>query len=347
MKKIVSILLSLVIGLSCVQAALAASTPSAIDCFCLKTEAGRYCFVVTYDGRFTQPGTIPEVVATYPGGSTPLTSDEILMQVLEHEGTVYPQLFIPFDEPFGGTNQVSTLNIGAGAFLDESGSPTEETSFDVTWNDFINPEKYDVRWQCSEKRDITDGHTYLAFGDDKPVTTVFDSVTEKYRDVWAAASRIYLGEERTAADQEFTLPASFDEIKVVCELNELVRDEYTFNGQCDRPDQLSSSERIKYFKNRNVEAMKDLLRDPFARAAIFFLKMPFIPIVFAFYSAFMSEYYYLSPLWYIVEGTEFFFVFFLDSLKESFDDTGYNLRTIFAAVPTERWTYDTVLVDIH
>ena len=343
MKKIVSILLSLVIGLSCVQAALAASTPSAIDCFCLKTEAGRYCFVVTYDGRFTQPGTIPEVVATYPGGSTPLTSDEILMQVLEHEGTVYPQLFIPFDEPFGGTNPVSTLNIGAGAFLDESGSPTAEASFDVTWNDFNHPEQYDVRWRCSEKQDITDGHTYLAFGDDKPVMTVFDGVTEKYRDVWAAASRIYLGEERTAAAQEFTLPASFDEIKVVCELNELVRDEYTFNGQCDRPDQLSFFERLKYFKNNNLYMMEEDLQ------LLFLLPLGTLPL--QLYSAISMLGYSISPYEPIlprmsntIPGSLIILVFpiFLSALVIS----GFDYRLYFAPVPTERWTYDTVLVDI-
>ena len=209
MKKLVSVLLTLIIALSCAQAALAEEEQAAVDGIRLHTENG-YVLVITYDARYAVPGEKPEVTLTFTDGSTQTkTADEVLQQVFtdEYTGETYPQLFIQCGEE----EPECSVHVGEGAFCDDNGVQSPPVDFAA---EALQNESYDIHWECDAKQNVLTEETVGPIKTEDPVETIYHDVTGRYRGVWITASRIYLGEERTAADQEFTLPASFDEIKV-------------------------------------------------------------------------------------------------------------------------------------
>ncbi len=254
MKKLVSVLLTLIIALSCAQAALAEEEQAAVDCIRLKTENG-YVLVVTYDARYAVPGEKPEVVLTFADGTEQTkTADEILHQVFtdEEKSETYPQLFIQCGEE----KPECSVSIGEGAFCDENG--VQSPLVELAAEDFKD-ESYNIHWNCAGKKNILTWETLGPIKTNEPIETEDYGVTGRYQTVWMAASRIYLGEAQTESEQSFLPPAESEQLTVLCRLNDFVWDDYTFvwhDETNDEPDELSFSERMGLKKESVLEGFE-------------------------------------------------------------------------------------------
>ncbi len=254
MKKLVSLLLTLIIALSCAQAALAEEEQAAIDGIRLHTENG-YVLVITYDARYAVPGETPEVTLTFTDGSTQTkTADEILHQVFtdEEKGETYPQLFIKCGERYSKCS----VHVGEGAFCDDNGvqSPPVELAAEQ-----MEDEIYDVRFLCDAKENVLTGEICYPINTGNPMTVQLGYVTGAYGGVWSRASRLTLDGEPVATDETafsdppkgpaFAPPTGAAQFTVLWTLNDFVWDDYTViwhDETNDAPDKLTFNERTKY-----------------------------------------------------------------------------------------------------
>ena len=125
-KKFIAVLLSVLTCLLCGVTAFAegenapAEKPES-DFTCYGYQLSDYYstdfIVVTFDGKYSRIGEIPEVCIVFDrNGKQFLTEDLITLKVFENEGKRYPQLFIKTS-----CVDISRNEIGAGAFVTESG----------------------------------------------------------------------------------------------------------------------------------------------------------------------------------------------------------------------------------
>lgn len=188
-KKFLAVLLSVLTCFSCGVTAFAEGENAPAE----KPESEFTCYgyqlsdyystdfiVVTFDGKYSRIGEIPEVCIDFDrNGKQTLTEDLITLKVFEHEGKRYPQLFIK-----ASCVDVSCIEIGEGAFVTESGelsSRLEIPSNKIT-------KAYDLGVLCKldmfeveENIDLITGKTarYATVG--KPVSIVADS---EFGKVW-------------------------------------------------------------------------------------------------------------------------------------------------------------------
>ncbi len=73
--------------------------------------------VVTFDGKYSQTGEIPELYLYYGNQAISIAEDLITLKIYEHEGKRYPQLFINTKN----FESITGIVIGAGAFVTELG----------------------------------------------------------------------------------------------------------------------------------------------------------------------------------------------------------------------------------
>ncbi len=147
-KKIVAVLLSVLTCFSCVITAFAEDetvpaekTETEITCYWYQKRAYQMNFVVvTFDGKYSQTGEIPE--AYVYRGNTPIsvTEDLIKLKIYEYEGEKYPQLFINTKS----FENIDGIVIGEGAFITESG----ETSGKVKIPSNKIERAYDLGLSC-------------------------------------------------------------------------------------------------------------------------------------------------------------------------------------------------------
>lgn len=148
LKKIVAVILSVLTCFSCVITAFAEDetvpaekTETEITCYWYQKRAYQMNFVVvTFDGKYSQTGEIPE--AYVYRGNTPIsvTEDLIKLKIYEYEGEKYPQLFINTKS----FENIDGIVIGEGAFITESG----ETSGKVKIPSNKIERAYDLGLSC-------------------------------------------------------------------------------------------------------------------------------------------------------------------------------------------------------
>lgn len=84
--------------------------------------------VVTLDGKYTQIGEVPDVLVYSKESDsetvnvTEVSAEKIKMEIYEHNGESYPQIFIDTDF----IRNILTVKIGEGAFLTEAGEKSAE-----------------------------------------------------------------------------------------------------------------------------------------------------------------------------------------------------------------------------
>ncbi len=333
MKKFVSLLLTLIITLSCAQAALAEEKPAVVDVIRLETENGDV-LVVTYDARYAVPGEKPQVVLTFADGTEQTkTADEILHQVFEdnENNTVYPQLFIQCDE----TYPKCSVYVGEGAFVDGSGNPSPAVDIEA---DSFKWGHYDLFFHFRVNRNILTGKKYpLKESRVRAVLSIGDCA---YEEIWLAASRLYLDDEAYDFKRDetsnqyyyFNPPAEAEESTVVARLNDFVWDDYTFvwfDKAKHGANELTLSERMSIYRKNVNDGLYGLAVSPLA-----FLVFGPLLLVCA------MAYPLLSPFtlaWTLVlEG---------GSVAEGFDKF---FEALFSKPPTERWEHDYAdFVDYH
>ena len=337
MKKLVSLLLTLIIALSCAQAALAEEKPAVVDGVRLETENG-YVLVITYDARYANPGEKPEVTLTLADGSTQTkTADEALQQVFtdEEKGETYPQLFIQCGEE----KPECSVSIGEGAFCDENGiqSPPVDVAAETLQN-----ESYDIHWECDAKQNVLTEETVGPIKTEDPVETIYHDVTGRYRGVWITASRIYLGEAQTESEQNFVPPAGSEQLTVVCRLNDFVWDDCTiiwYDETNDAPNELSSSERAKYALKESFKAIPAAFLVPLIILAEVLPELLLALVAFPLIAG------AIPPLLATIPFVPFLVLPFLGEMLF------YALAAPFGVIaqiffpPTERWNYTWVYVD--
>lgn len=188
-KKFIAVLLSVLTCLLCGVTAFAegenapAEKPES-DFTCYGYQLSDYYstdfIVVTFDGKYSRIGEIPEVCIVFDrNGKQFLTEDLITLKVFENEGKRYPQLFIKIS-----CVDISRIEIGAGAFVTESG----ETSGRLEIPSNKITQAYDLGVLCKlemfeveENIDLITGKSvrYATVG--KPVRIVADS---EFGKVW-------------------------------------------------------------------------------------------------------------------------------------------------------------------
>lgn len=125
-KKFLAVLLSVIICLSCgvtvfAEGEIVPEEKPESDFTCYGYQLSDYYstdfIVVTFDGKYSQIGEIPEVCIDFDrNGKRFLTDNLITLKVFENEGKRYPQLFIKTR-----CVDISCIEIGEGAFVTESG----------------------------------------------------------------------------------------------------------------------------------------------------------------------------------------------------------------------------------
>lgn len=209
-KKVLAILLSVLTCLSCGVTAFAKgeNVPAEkleSDFTCYWYHASDYSMdfiVVTFDGKYSQTGEIPELYIYYGNHANSIAEDLITLKIYEHEGKRYPQLFINTKN----LESITGIVIGAGAFVTESG----ETSGKVNIaNNKIN-RAYDLGVSCQlevfeveESIDLITSKTgrYATVG--KPVEIVGYG---EYGKVWlgeTTATYTFNGETTEITSNEF------------------------------------------------------------------------------------------------------------------------------------------------
>lgn len=148
LKKIVAVILSVLTCFSCVitsfaedETVPAEKTETEFACYWYKERDYQMNFVVvTFDGRYSQTGEIPEVYVYHGNTPVSISEDLIKLKIYEYEGEKYPQLFINTKS----FESIDGIVIGEGAFITESG----ETSGKVKIPSNKIERAYDLGLSC-------------------------------------------------------------------------------------------------------------------------------------------------------------------------------------------------------
>lgn len=187
-KKFVAMLLVVLTCLSCGVTAFAEGenapaekVESDYTCYWYhKSDYSKDFIVVTFDGKYSQMGEIPEAYVYYGNRAVSVAEDLIKLKIYEYEGKSYPQMFISAES----FESISGIVIGEGAFITESG----ETSGKVNIPNNKIQRAYDFCISCQlevfeveESIDLITSKTgrYATVG--KPVRIVG---TSEYGKVW-------------------------------------------------------------------------------------------------------------------------------------------------------------------
>ena len=209
-KKIVAVLLSVLTCLSCGVTAFAEDETVPAE----KMETDFTCYwyrerdyqmnfvVVTFDGKYSQTGEIPEVYVYRGNTPNSVSEDLIKLKIYEYEGEKYPQLFINTKR----FESIDGIVIGEGAFVTESG----ETCGKVKIPSNKIERAYDLGLSCQLEVFEVEEHIDLISGKSVRYATVGKPVEiigyGKYGKVWlgdTTASYTFNGETTEITSNEF------------------------------------------------------------------------------------------------------------------------------------------------
>lgn len=147
-KKFLAILLSVLTCISCGVTAFAEGENVPAEklesnftcCWYRASDYQMNFVVVTFDGKYSQAGEIPELYVYYGNRPISVAEDLITLKIYEYEGKKYPQLFINAKN----FESINGIVIGEGAFVTQSG----ETSGKVKIPNNKIDRAYDIGVSC-------------------------------------------------------------------------------------------------------------------------------------------------------------------------------------------------------
>ena len=228
MKKLVAVILSLILCLSCATTAFAQDDPVIVHAALLCNEVTSDLIVIlTYNAAFLHRGKLPQVTLQTPGAAdTVLPAENVIWEIYFYGYNCYPQLFIRLPEQDERIYENTVLSVEAGVFKDIDGglTPAVTQAFDslqyAKWNimghsNFAIP---DERLKAQPKNTVLAG---------KPVTTNTDEIYGIDNEMWKGAGTFTVGEERIGAQ---FVPQAPGEYTVTFRLNAFIWDAYTFTA---------------------------------------------------------------------------------------------------------------------
>lgn len=189
-KKILSVILCAVLLFTTASVAFAAEDAQTQTS---ETEFTCYYFgsidvvVVTLEGKYTQIGEVPDVLVYSKESDsetvnvTEVEAEKIKMEIYEHNGEIYPQIFIDTDF----SRNILAVEIGEGAFLTEAGEKSAEVEIE---NSAISRSDFRIFCDCQAYCKSGERSKYFAIvGNPIKIRT---SIGSKYAEMWRENAKI-------------------------------------------------------------------------------------------------------------------------------------------------------------
>lgn len=218
--------------------------------------------VVTYNEKYTQIGEVPSVIIysremdSEKVNITEVSSDRIHMEIFEHNGERYPQLFIDADFCW----KVLAVEVGAGAFVTEDGEKSAKV--EVPYSRIIQC-NFELECECTTYYTIENyfilskmkTHYYAIVGMPVKVVTSFKG---DHADAWLEKAKVtYTVNGKTVEINSYEfVPEETGEYIVQISIGEKLKDTVKFNV---------GNEKTAYFDGLELTG-KHLLASPLEAA---------------------------------------------------------------------------------
>lgn len=187
--------------------------------------------VVTYNEKYTEIGEVPSVIIysrefdSEKVNVTEVSSDRIYMEIYEHHGKRYPQLFIDADFCW----KVLAVEVGAGAFVTADGEKSAKVEVP---NSRIIQCNFELECECTTYYDYDlirmDTYHYAIVGMPVKVVTSFEG---NHADAWLEKAKLTYtvnGKTVEIKSNEF-VPKELGEYIVQIYINDKLKDTVKFN----------------------------------------------------------------------------------------------------------------------
>ncbi len=187
--------------------------------------------VVTYNEKYTQIGEVPSVIIysrefdSEKVNVTEVSSDRVHMEIFEHNGERYPQLFIDADFCW----KVLAVEVGAGAFVTENGEKSAKVEVP---NSRLIDCSLKLECECKSYYEFDlfrmDTYHYAIVG--MPVKVV-TTLKGDYADIWLKKAKLTYtvnGKTTEIKSNEF-VPEETGEYIVQIDINDKFKDTVKFN----------------------------------------------------------------------------------------------------------------------
>ncbi len=232
LKKLLSVILCAVLLFTTASTAFAAEE---VQSETLETDFTCYYFssidvvVVTLDGKYTQIGEVPDVVVYSKESDsetvnvTDVAAEKIKMEIYEHNGASYPQIFIDTDF----SRNVLAVEIGEGAFLTDAGEKSAEVEVS---NSVLRHSNFRLFCECQAYTRSEDSRSYYYAIVGNPIK-IRTSIGCKYSEMWSENSQIIYtvnGKTNEINSEEF-VPEEEGEYIFEIKLNDIMTDKTKVN----------------------------------------------------------------------------------------------------------------------
>ncbi|MBR3818906.1 MAG: hypothetical protein IKJ41_07120 [Clostridia bacterium] len=201
--------------------------------------------VVTYNEKYTEIGEVPSVIIysretdSEKVNVTEVSNDRIYMEIYEHNGERYPQLFIDADFCW----KVLAVEVGAGAFVTADGEKSAKVEVS---NSRLIACRFDLECECMTYYDYDllrmDTYHYAVVGMPVKVVTSFEG---DHADAWLEKAKVTYtvnGKTDEIKSNEF-VPKELGEYIVQININDKLKDTVKFNVSNEKSAYL---ERLEY-----------------------------------------------------------------------------------------------------
>lgn len=185
--------------------------------------------VVTLDGKYTQIGEVPDVIVYSKESDsetvnvTEVTAEKIKMEIYEHNGASYPQIFIDTDF----SRNVLAVEIGEGAFLTETGEKSAEVEVQNLAHRLSNFRLF-CECQAYTRSEESRSYYYAIVGNPIKIRT---SIGCKYAEMWNENAKIIytVNGKTTEINSDEFIPEEEGEYIFELKLNDIMTEKTKVN----------------------------------------------------------------------------------------------------------------------